>query len=257
MHIVTGVFEQSNKLSRSFTTLSERTVHVNMSIYDLLGEEGYERLYAHHLASAEADVAYWHDCLQRLNLPITGQLLDIGCGLGERTAVWAKYGYNVVGVDKSKPMLETARRKFPYISFLELDACDCSRLGLFNIAAAHFNFLMMMPMLDILTLLQCLRIVIPSGGAFITDVSLPKEEVPSFSQKWSFNGRDLTEIGDPLEDGYQHEWLDANGKTLCRERFWFRTRKHYQRLATSSDWNIRFLNWKTDESCKHDLMIFT
>lgn len=225
------------------------------SIYDILGPEGYAKLYPDHLASAEADVADWSEQLNVLGLPQSGRLLDVGCGLGERTAAWAKRGYDVVGIDCCTPLLAAAREQFPELTFQEVSAREAAKLGRFDAVTAHFNFLMLMPMIQIMALLGELRSCIAPGGVFVTDVSSPRGMVPAFKECWSFGGRTLLEFGSPLEDGYQHQWFES-GREICRERFWFRSRETYEALARSSGWSVRILDWKADESTTYDLMIF-
>jgi len=55
--------------------------------------------------------------------PLAGKrALDIGCGTGRWTEVLAARGANVVGVDKSEPMLAEARRRRPGRDFRLMDA---------------------------------------------------------------------------------------------------------------------------------------
>lgn len=50
------------------------------------------------------------------------RILDLGCGTGHLTKQIADTGASVVGFDKSKTMLETARSKYPQIEFIQGDA---------------------------------------------------------------------------------------------------------------------------------------
>lgn len=225
------------------------------TIYDVLGPDGYQQLYGQHLASAEADVRDWHKELDRLGLPSSGRLLDVGCGLGERTNVWAHRGYTVTGIDRCQSLLVAARSRFPELKLLESDACQSFEQERFDVGVAHFNFLMMLPLEEVHALLRALRVCISPNGAFLTDVSLPREDPLNFRECWSFNGKAFTEVGTLLEDGYQHEWFEA-GERVCQERFWFRTRDTYQEIARSCGWNVRILDWKSDVTRMQDLMIF-
>ena len=67
----------------------------------------YDELYQDKDYSAECDV------LERVfagyaDQPVT-RVLDLGCGTGGHSAVLARRGYNVVGVDRSADMLRRAR----------------------------------------------------------------------------------------------------------------------------------------------------
>jgi SAM-dependent methyltransferase len=46
-----------------------------------------------------------------------GNVLDLACGLGRTTLCLHERGYPVVGVDSSALLIETARRRFPYLDF--------------------------------------------------------------------------------------------------------------------------------------------
>src|SRR5687768_13013787 len=50
------------------------------------------------------------------------RILDLGCGTGHLTAQIAAAGCDVVGLDVSESMLETARREHPEILFIAEDA---------------------------------------------------------------------------------------------------------------------------------------
>jgi ubiquinone/menaquinone biosynthesis C-methylase UbiE len=57
------------------------------------------------------DVAIARDWLARLGLPVRWQrVLDFGCGAGRLSQALAEYADEVVGVDVSRPMLETAAK---------------------------------------------------------------------------------------------------------------------------------------------------
>ena len=48
-----------------------------------------------------------------------GRCADVGCGAGRDTAWLASQGYEVVGFDVSRGLLEYARRRYPDLSFVE------------------------------------------------------------------------------------------------------------------------------------------
>jgi ubiquinone/menaquinone biosynthesis C-methylase UbiE len=53
------------------------------------------------------DVPFW----QRVALRAKGQVLELGCGTGRVSIPLAKAGVEIVGVDRSAPMLERARKR--------------------------------------------------------------------------------------------------------------------------------------------------
>ena len=51
-------------------------------------------------------------------------VLDIGCGAGRTTTVLDREGYDVIGVDITRMLVERARSAFPDIEFLVGDVCS-------------------------------------------------------------------------------------------------------------------------------------
>lgn len=64
------------------------------------------------------------DLANSLNCENVNSVLDIGCGIGNSTAVLAKKFpcAEITGVDNSEDMLETAKKENPGIEFIKLDA---------------------------------------------------------------------------------------------------------------------------------------
>jgi ubiquinone/menaquinone biosynthesis C-methylase UbiE len=52
-----------------------------------------------------------------------GKILDLGCGTGRTTKNLADMGFNVIGVDNNKAMIDAAKKDFPDIQFKAGDAC--------------------------------------------------------------------------------------------------------------------------------------
>ncbi len=52
------------------------------------------------------------------------KILDIGCGLGRTTQPLSEKGFEIIGIDVSKAMIDRARTKFSAIDFRVGDACD-------------------------------------------------------------------------------------------------------------------------------------
>lgn len=65
---------------------------------------------------------YGEDLLQLLN-PQAGEfILDLGCGTGQLTQKIAQFGAEVLGVDNSATMINTARQNYPHLRFEVADA---------------------------------------------------------------------------------------------------------------------------------------
>lgn len=74
-----------------------------------------------------------------------GVVLDIGCGAGRTTAAIRKIGYDVIGVDYSQNMIDTARRLSPDIQYEVQDVRDLSfDDASFEYAFFSFNGLMLL-----------------------------------------------------------------------------------------------------------------
>lgn len=54
-------------------------------------------------------------------MPAGAEMLDVGCGAGQCSALFASLGFVVTGVDISPVMLARARERSPRSSFLEMD----------------------------------------------------------------------------------------------------------------------------------------
>jgi len=73
----------------------------------------------------------WEPVLRLLPLRAGERVLDIGCALGDQSAMLAARGAQVVGVDANAELLAQAdRRAIPGASFVQADAADVSGLGL-------------------------------------------------------------------------------------------------------------------------------
>ncbi len=54
-------------------------------------------------------------------LPKNAKILDVGCGVGVDAGFMASEGFEIIGIDLSKEMLNIARQKFPQINFRQQD----------------------------------------------------------------------------------------------------------------------------------------
>ncbi|MEX5635695.1 MULTISPECIES: class I SAM-dependent methyltransferase [Parafrankia] len=79
----------------------------------------------HTAGEARAWKLLWHRVLG----PPPARVLDVGCGTGSMVLLLASFGYEVVGVDASAPMLTQARRKADAAGLkVELHVADASSL---------------------------------------------------------------------------------------------------------------------------------
>ncbi|MGW8552812.1 class I SAM-dependent DNA methyltransferase [Streptomyces tubercidicus] len=104
-------------------------------------------------------------------LPGGGRVLDLGCGTGLPTArQLVEAGFEVVGVDLSRGMVELAREYVPGATFHRLDIADLGPdgphdLGRFDAVVAFFS-LLMLPRGEIPGALRTVHRLLAPGGLF-------------------------------------------------------------------------------------------
>lgn len=69
----------------------------------------YDSLYRTKDYALEAK--YIEDIIKKHGIANSQKLIDLGCGTGSHSIIWAKNGWSVIGVDRSEPMLQIARTK--------------------------------------------------------------------------------------------------------------------------------------------------
>src|SRR5215471_15498673 len=94
------------------------------------------------------------------------RILDLGCGTGHLTNQIASTGATVLGVDKSKSMIEEARRLYPNLRFENADATDLhfdeEFEAVFSNAAIHW-------MKDQHAVARCVWNALKRGGRFVAE----------------------------------------------------------------------------------------
>lgn len=110
------------------------------------------------------------DLIARLSLKAPAEVLDIGCGPGNSTALLCDRfpGAAVTGIDSSPEMIERAKAECPRARFLTADACgDLSSLGAFDLVFANAS-IQWMPDHD--ALLRRFFVMLRPGGALAAQV---------------------------------------------------------------------------------------
>ena len=94
------------------------------------------------------------------------RILDLGCGTGHLTNQIAAAGAEVIGLDKSQPMIEEARRLYPDLRFEIADATDFQFAqqfdAVFSNAAIHW-------MKDQRSVARCIFEALRQGGRFVAE----------------------------------------------------------------------------------------
>lgn len=109
---------------------------------------------------------YGEDVIELL-APKAGELiLDLGCGTGDLADLISKRGAKVIGLDSSKEMIETARRKYPDIQFDVKSATDFSYDSPFD---AVFSNATLHWVLDYESAVKCIYNTLKPNGRFVAE----------------------------------------------------------------------------------------
>lgn len=76
------------------------------------------------------------------------QILDVGCGIGDVTALMAQSGASVTGIDVLGVLLEQARMAHPSVSFVEADLLNYAPDLRFDGVYAHATLHWIQPLKD-------------------------------------------------------------------------------------------------------------
>ncbi|HXG64372.1 MAG TPA: methyltransferase domain-containing protein [Blastocatellia bacterium] len=110
---------------------------------------------------------YGEDLLSLLNPQPGERILDVGCGTGHLTGRIAAAGSQVVGIDNSANMIETARREYPGVEFILADATDFVFPepfdAIFSNAALHW-------VTEAEAAVRCMARALRSGGRFVAEL---------------------------------------------------------------------------------------
>ena len=107
------------------------------------------------------------------------RILDFGCGYGRVMGVLHDHGYhNLVGVDPAPAMIAAARRRFPALTFLEMNSTRLPLADESVDAALLFTVLTCIPSDDAQrrVIREIGRVLRPDGLLYISDLWLQKDE---------------------------------------------------------------------------------
>ncbi len=212
-----------------------------VATYDLLTEQANRQI--------SGDVAFYFDCAERFGSPV----LELGVGTGRIAWALAEAGHEVVGLDRSKGMLDAAQNKCePHAETVDLIEADITAFTLdrtFPLALIPFSTFQHLTTPD--QQRACLTAVhrhLAKGGHLVLDVFDPILDacvpgVPSPNPDREalepetghiLRRRSITRINDPLnqvfEETFRLERIDMSGKLLASD-----DATHHLRWATRQE----------------------
>ena len=178
------------------------------------------------------DVSFW----QRLAASVRGPVLELGCGTGRVTVPLARAGVNLVGIDRSAPMLErlTLQSSKSRIRQLRVLRGDIRALpfrdGAFTAVLAPYGVLQSLTSpRDLKAALASVARVLPSGGVFgvdlVPDVATWREYTNQRRFQGRVNGAKLTLFESVRRDRarrlttFEERFVVGSGRTAREHRF--------------------------------------
>ncbi len=119
------------------------------------------------------EVDYVDGLIKRFNGKRSKKLINIGCGTGNHDILFAKKGYQVVGIDRAREMITIARKRTAIADHVEFFVSDISKFDLhrkFDTAISLFHVMSYLTSNELL--IKSLRNVskhLKKGGLFVVD----------------------------------------------------------------------------------------
>lgn len=143
------------------------------------------------------------------------KLLDLGCAGGDQAILFAKKGYQIVGIDKVDSLIKYARKKFASCGLkAKFSVADMrsiyfeNEFDLCTLFSGTFGFFTEKGNNDLLKRIK--RSLKPGGYVFLDYLPLEKMSRIQFTRKWN-----------PIEGGYAlcEEWFDTPTATYRTTNF--------------------------------------
>jgi ubiquinone/menaquinone biosynthesis C-methylase UbiE len=182
------------------------------------------------------DVAFWRRAASKANGPV----LELGCGTGRVSLPLARAGVNLVGIDRSAPMLERARKRIlkssnpKLLKSLDLVRGDIRALpfdaGAFRMVLAPYGILQsLIRPKDLTATLASVARVLPAGGTFgidlVPDVPKWREYENRVQLRGRAGGAQLTLVESVRQDPKRHlttfeqTYIERRGSKTREHRF--------------------------------------
>lgn len=141
---------------------------------------------------ARRDVVFW----QRLAAAQSGLVLELGCGTGRITVPVARTGAQIVGIDRSAPMLARARQRLARARLTarllrgDIRALPFRRRVRFDLVMAPYGILQSLTReRDLVATLQSVHGVLRRGGLFAIDLVPDLPRWSEYDRRVSLAGR--------------------------------------------------------------------
>jgi ubiquinone/menaquinone biosynthesis C-methylase UbiE len=181
------------------------------------------------------DVPFW----RRVASDARGQVLELGCGTGRVTIPLAKSGVDIIGVDRSQPMLDLARTRISRtlrtsrtISFVRADIRQLPfRDRSFSMVLAPYGVLQSLTReRDLTQTLESVARLLPRGATFGIDLVPDVPNWREYDNKVQLRGRTrqgahLTLVESVQQDRrrglttFEQEYIERRGRNETRHRF--------------------------------------
>jgi ubiquinone/menaquinone biosynthesis C-methylase UbiE len=182
------------------------------------------------------DVAFW----RRVAAKAGGAVLELGCGTGRVSLPLARAGVQMVGIDRSAPMLDRARKRIlkssspKILKSLDLVRGDIRALpfdaGAFRMVLAPYGILQsLIRPKDLTATLASVARVLPAGGTFgidlVPDVPKWREYENRVQLRGRAGGAQLTLVESVRQDPKRHlttfvqTYIERRGTKTREHRF--------------------------------------
>lgn len=157
---------------------------------------------------------FWYDYLQEIikyyQLEVS-KVLDLACGTGNMSLIFARDNYQVTGVDLSNGMLEVAREKAKEarlkINFIEADLCSFQLEEKYDLAISLFDSLnYILNLEDLKKVFQNVYYSLRDGGSFIFDVNTISRLMSIEPGTTILNGENYTCIWEDIVNKEKKLW---------------------------------------------------
>ena len=140
-----------------------------------------------------------------------GKVLDLACGTGNMSILFARDNYQVTGVDRSSGMLEVARQKAKEegleINFIEADLCSFQVKERYDLAISLFDSLnYILKLEDLKKVFKNVYDSLRDGGIFVFDVNTISRLMSIEPGTTILNGEDYTCIWEDIVNKEEKLW---------------------------------------------------